>query len=392
MSVILAGLFAASLAGLAAPAGATLGSGDESPQQLSMLTPSLGFGLFETGGGAMCTAFVARTRNGARSFQPAVEVQSWQCGGAWPDDEMAFDGHGDGFVWGNGLYVTHDGGRVWRRLHEAGDVLQVTTVARSVWAIEAVCGTSHAATCPMRVLRSPNGGRTWGRAPSQPKGAVGWPWSVDGQQPESWLVRASAATAFVVSHPVVTDVGAAEQVPLFVTDDGGRSWVRRSIPCAAGTQNVSLDAAPTGSLVAVCASGESSGSQTKSTSTSGDEGRTWNVQLACQGPGAPAHVDRAAAPLCNGYLGEVVALTGKLAFETGDRSPLNVTHNGGRSWTSLTKVGDTSGEPAEVQFLDARHGVVLGQSTTGAVTVWHTSDAGAHWRAARVRQAVLRRT
>ncbi|MGH2851250.1 MAG: WD40/YVTN/BNR-like repeat-containing protein, partial [Solirubrobacteraceae bacterium] len=128
-------------------------------------------------------------------------------------------------------------------------------------------------------------------------------------------------------------------------------------------------------LVAACAGEPGAGRQAKAVSVSLDGARTWSTHYPC----GQALICR--SPIADGYLGSVVAISPRTFFLIGPRSPLLVTRDGGASWTAAS-VGDGEGVPAETEFFDARHGIVLGRgATTGAIQIWHTADGARSWNA-----------
>jgi len=343
-------------------------------------SPTAGYGLFEQQGASSCSDSVGRTSDGGAHFTALARVTSWRCAGNDPAGWLAFDDHGDGFLYGPKLFTSNDGGASWARSAQPGAVLAVAAVGRSVWMLEQVCAAgAHSTNCPLRLFESADGGRHFTPSPQQP------PLTLAGRvvalnagsaYGQSWLVRVNAHAAYLLAPPVPRPPSTADSAPLLYTGDGGASWTTRRIPCRSGLSAV-LSVAPDDALFAVCAGEPGTGAQAKSTAVSTDGGRTWSVHAPCP------NLNTCRTPLNYGYLGEVDATSARTAFVIGDRSALLVTRDGGQSWTALGDVGDVNGEPAQVAFFGATDGLVLGRANTATapVTIWHTSNGGHSWSA-----------
>jgi Photosynthesis system II assembly factor YCF48 len=337
-------------------------------------SPAAGHGLFEQQGATTCSDSIGTTADGGARFTALARVASWRCAGNAPAGWLAFDDQGDGFLYGPKLFTSHDGGASWAPSAQPGAVLAVDAVGRSVWMLEQVCAPGARSTnCPLRLLQSGDGGRSFTPAAHQPPLTLSRTFVVDpdSAQGQSWLVRVNARAAYVLAPP-----SGGDSTPLLYTSDGGGSWSGRTSPCPAGLSTV-LSVAPGGALFAVCAGEPSAGAQAKSSAVSTDGGRTWTEHVPCP------NLNLCTTALSQGYLGEVDATSASTAYVIGDRSALLVTRDGGSSWTALGDVGDANGEPAQVAFFGASDGLVLGRANTvtAAVTIWDTSDGGRSWTA-----------
>lgn len=352
----------------------------ESLSAIAFFTPTSGYGVFTKQGVVSCEDLVGSTTDGGATFGPLVPVTSWVCATGATVDSLSFDDHGDGFLYGPDLEVTHDGGKSWQQSTQPGAVLSVQALGLSVWMVESGCPSNATAqTCPLRLFESADGGRTWSPSPSLPAGAVA---SSDGAE-STWLVRVSQSSAYLVLNPAANPQGQADEAPLWFTANGGASWSARSIPCGFDALSIALSAAPDGTLLAVCAGQPSAGSQLKSTVRSSDSGLTWTVQSSCPmtGSGQPSCVHD---PINFGYLGEIDAVSADVVFLVGGRSSLMVSTNGGVQWQAVQPlIGDTSDGTQQVIFFNTTDGVVLGDNgdESDESTLWSTRDGGAQWTA-----------
>jgi photosystem II stability/assembly factor-like uncharacterized protein len=310
---------------------------------VAMRTPAAGYGLFVEQGSHGCTVRVGPTSDGGAHFGALTIVGLDAC----TIPGAAFDASGDGFVYGSALFVSHDGGRHWRP--QPGDSVALATRGRTVWSVQRACVSSDG--CALQVISSDDGGRRWS-APSTAVAAAG---------PAS-VVLAGARSGYLLTGD-----------HLYQSTDGGRTLRRRGLGCTGAT--AALAVAPGGALVAACGGQPGAGREAKAVSVSLDGARTWSTHYPC----GQALICRSA--ISDGYLGSVAATSARTFFLIGPRSPLLVTRDGGASWTAAA-VGDGEGVPAETQFFDARHGVVLGRAaTTGAIQIWHTANGGRSWTA-----------
>ncbi|MHB8319388.1 MAG: hypothetical protein ACYDEP_09215 [Acidimicrobiales bacterium] len=354
--------------------------------RIAFFNPRQGYGLFDKrpSNSSSCQSFIAKTTDGGAHFTHLGTVDTWPCASSRSATSLAFDNHGDGFVYGPKLFVTHNGGVTWHPDAQPGTVTAVAAIGYSVWMVEGVCPSgvsSPATTCPLQLLESSNGGRTWAPSPSQPSGAnaSAGALTLEPALGQSWLVRASSSAAYLLSNPTRTQNGSASSAPLWYTSNGGSSWTTEELPCGQGALSVALSLAPDGSLTAVCASEASAGAQPKSTSVSRDGGRTWAIHTPCFGS-VPTQCTNS-SPLNFGYLGSIDSVSAGTTFLVGGRSELLVTRDGGKQWQPIEPlIGGTGSGTKQVIFFNGYDGVVLGvHSSTEEPAIWSTTDIGFHW-------------
>jgi hypothetical protein len=181
----------------------------------------------------------------------------------------------------------------------------------------------------------------------------------------------------VLALPAANSEGKPDRAPLWYTADGGASWSRRQIPCGLDALSDAMSAAPGGALVVVCAGEPSAGSQLKSTATSADGGRTWTVHaLPC-----PQVAAACRQPLESGYLGQVDAVTPKIAYLVGARSDVLVTRDGGEHWRfAAPQPGGQWQYTTQVIFFGRSDGIVIGaDGSSQTAGIWRTSNGGRTW-------------
>ncbi len=330
-----------------------------------------------------CSDRVGLTINSGASFSIPVFVVTWPCAQSAPASALAFDDHGDGFLYGPELFITHDNGVTWSQSHQRGTVLSVEALGNSIWMLE----TSHSApfsassnsTVALRLLSSANGGRTWSVLPT-PQSAEVRPANAEGS---GWLVRINQTSAYLASSSGASDgtPTPTHTTPLWFTTDSGATWSSRTIPCGGFYTNVALSAAPDGTIFDVCAGEPSAGNQLKETLRSTNEGRSWQVRSMC-------HFSTTNVLHCtpgsqfSGYLGEIDAVSSSTVYLVGGRSSLMVSRNGGTTWMVVPPgLGGDAGGTGQVIFFSPSNGIVLGDGEfeNNRPTLWSTTDGGAHW-------------
>ncbi len=347
--------------------------------RIAFLSPSVGYGLFTRQSPTTCESLVGSTTDGGAVFENLTSVTSWACGEVAPVSELSFDDHGDGFLYGPDLFVTHDSGATWAQVPRLGVVLSVEALGYSIWAVETSCPTpsTYQVPCPLRLLESEDGGRTWDNV-SVPNAAT----EAGFGTAQTYLIRLTATAGYLASSPPFSGQAPSATAPLWFTADSGETWSPRDVDCGISSMMDAISAAPDGTLVAVCASEPSAGSQPKSTVRSTDGGTTWTTMAPCSQSSPLTFGCTLTQPLIDGYLGEIDAVTDDTVFLVGGRSALLVTHDGGASWATVQPtIGDTSDGTSNVIFFSPLDGIVLGNdgNNDDVATLYSTSNGGVTW-------------
>lgn len=285
--------------------------------------------------------------------------------GYLPDKTM-FVTVADGYLYGRGLRITHDGGLSWadpqlgvyndpRDGPEDGQVLALQPRGRSVWAfVRCVDRTG----C-IDLYVSDDGGSTW-RKQSTPMLRTG--------QDQINLIRVTDTIAYALATG-----GLEQDDPKFalyhhvaLTIDGGATWQYRPDPCR---ESADEELAVAGDhLWLACGGQPATEMESKELYRSDDQARHWRL-MAASISGAPAF-GVIPAP---GHLTRLVAVSGVRAYLGLDRFTQIQTIDGGRTWrASFPAPGAEGGLP--LNFVDSTHGWAIGDTS-----LYRTTD-GLHWQ------------
>lgn len=133
---------------------------------------------------------------------------------------------------------------------------------------------------------------------------------------------------------------------------------------------------PSDVWTAICVGQPAAGSQAKAVMRSTDQGRTWKFVIGCSTSKLSCD-----GSLTAGDLGVLSAPSGSLLIESGLRSSLNVSDDGGRTWTSINgAVSDSGDGGVSLQFFNAHQGLGL---TLSSNLIIRTVDGGVHWQTYR---------
>lgn len=338
-------------------------------QAIAFSSPSDGLGVFskESADSVTCHDYVGHSNDGGATFVSLVRAVSSNCTTFDFAPSIVSDGHGDDFLYGPRLYVSHDNAKTWTQSLHFGTVLDVDAVGLSVWLIESGCTPSdnmRSIPCSVRLYVSMNGGRTWSASKAFARGVNGMSSGANGQ---SYLARVNRTSAYLMLAPSLKS-GVPSVAPLWYTSDGGATWSKRDVPCHIGAFSSVLSVDASGTLMAACASEPGAGNQIKSVLLSTDGGLHWTLKTE-------SNIDY-------GYLAQIDLLNSEDAFLVGGRSSLLETRDGGIHWRAVQPlIGSSAGGTAQVTFFGGTHGLVLGNddSDNENMTLWSTANAGRNW-------------
>jgi photosystem II stability/assembly factor-like uncharacterized protein len=288
------------------------------PTSATFVSPLTGWVL----GQAPCSAgrcdAVVRTRDGGRTWR-AVPAPSTS-----PDRLVGirFADVRNGYVYGEGLWVTHDGGATWTQVKAFAQVGPLESAKGRVWFVSQGKGLFSGST-------------------------TGAPYALETTDTDGSLV-VHGTTVLTATRP---GKGSAR---LSVGTHGG-GFVQRATPCTAEGRPV-VGARTTTDLLLVCSGGAGAGREEKTAYTTEDGGLHWKRV------GDPPPVP-----------GTRIFLTPRSAFIVDNRG-VEVSRDGGRTW-DRSLVADGLGEGG---LESAALGYAIGDFGQGNVTML-THDDGRSW-------------
>jgi len=300
---------------------------------------------------APCTS-IARTRNRGVSWTglpaPAVPVGApGQAGVVWG---IRFATPEHGFVFGDGLWETTDGGPRWSRVPTpSGSVLSLAIVPGQVLAIVAR-GLDQTGFLVRRPL---SGGRIWTGVTKADVTSL-----ID---PDDLIATQAGVAAVVVYHDVI------------VIRPGQLGFALHPVPCPLPAQPSSVAVISATRLAILCTGEGYTGHTIKQVYVSGDDGAGW----------LPA-----GRPSPAGDGGTLAATTtGQLAIATESAASwLFYSPNAGVGWQIVNQQDDGGQGWADLGFTTATDGVVVrgpadsdGNATGRPGQLFLTDDAGASW-------------
>ncbi len=267
---------------------------------------------------------------------------------------IRFASPGLGFAFGNGLWVTTDGGEQWAAAAgPAGSIVDLEVIDGEVLALSDRC-TAQSGCAPTGTLDR--------------RALSGGPWSVVTRVSEPRDIATQARVAALLDGS-----------GLAVTEDGGRTVARHATPCAGGSGSAGTAVAVTGtsSLALLCAGDAAMGSVRKTVYVSGDLGATWA---------------KAGSPPFAGDPWGISAGTGtaQVVAAASGASWLYYSPDGGARWLTAFTAGDGGAGFNDLGFTTAADGVAVygpvyqnGNSSGLPGKLLLTSDGGASWTAVK---------
>ena len=270
--------------------------------------------------------------------------------------DVYFADQKDGFLFGPGLETTHDGGRTWSR----GNLPAVTQLTGSdgyVFALSENAGGEGS------LWRTPAGSNTWSSI-VMPQTSGAFQLAVEGR------TLLLLQKGFSGPRPPSAAVGVGA---LWMSTDAGTKWVSRKVPCTSSDGGAALMSIALGhpnAWLIDCFNNEQS-SQEQHTQHhlygTGDAGRYW-VRLA-----DPTQIG---APVLLADNGSGHAF---LATEAAQTDLLVGTFDGALDWSELFPSGGSFYGWADLQFVDASTGFVVGPTHDAPEHLYRTDDGGHTW-------------
>jgi photosystem II stability/assembly factor-like uncharacterized protein len=320
-----------------------------SPIDFSFIGASFGWSLGQTCGDTTCTAHLARTTDAGHSWHALPDPGMSTSEDAQPAVKaIRFGNQEHGWLYGPGLWSTHDGGRSWKRLKlGGGDVVALEELDKTAWAVVQLCTGSGA--CGLSFWAAPMGSDTFVRRSYIP--------AAEDVRMEWQLVRAGSSSGWLSGW----GNGGSK---LLRTTDGGKTWAVIANPCA-GTGNASYEQRLTRydnqHLWVVCGSDAASGSQKKVLFRTSDAGTHWG--------------NRNDGPF-RGILADLFALGAtQTALMATSHSGLLRTTDGGVTWKVVADDCCDYGF-GKIESIDFTHVWAIG---FGANAIFYSADRGRTW-------------
>jgi hypothetical protein len=262
-----------------------------------------------------------------------------------------------GFVFGNGLWETTDGGEHWAQAASpSGSILSLEVIDGQVLAVTAPCSSSSGCGTAT-LMRRPVGGGAWQSVTQL---------HVSGSTGMDDLIATQARVAAILDGTSV-----------LVTANGGESTAEHATPCTTQGVEYATAVAVTGpdSLALLCSGGAAAGLVEKTIYVSNDLGLHWTKAGAPPRGGDPISV----AGATPSQLVVSAASGASWLYHSG---------SGAAQWDSAYEAGDGGAGFNDLGFTTITDGVVVygpaltdGNREGRPGKLLLTSDAGANWQA-----------
>ena len=301
---------------------------------------------------APCTSIVRTVDRGAswRGLPaPVVPLSSPGGAGAWG---IRFATPEHGFVFGDGLWETTDGGQRWTRVaYPGGSILSLAVIDGQVLALTATCSAQGGCAQPGTLLRRPLAAGAWTQITQV---------RTSGTTDPTDMIATQAGVAAVLDG---TDVA--------VTSNGGMTITRQPTPCGTTTmmRESSIAVIAPDGLALLCTGQGYTGHTVKTVYTHGNLGATWI---------------KAGMPGSAGDGGTIAAASrARLVIATASAASwLYYSGDGAAQWQTVLTEPDGGQGWADLGFTTASDGVVIhGPASKGfAGQLMLTQDGGLTWR------------
>jgi photosystem II stability/assembly factor-like uncharacterized protein len=340
------------------------------PAAASFISPTQGWMLGRTG--CLDCAVLRVTADGGRHWAglPSPRMPLWYyTTKSVAVSDVTFADPANGFLFRPGLLVTHDGGRSWRR-QSLPPVRQLSLGAGYAFAL-----TRTGTDGRVALWRTPLGQDRWLRL-AVPAGVA---------SPSSFSVYsvglAVEGATVMLLQPGATGPAVARgrnmAGRLWASSDSATSWQVRRVPCTAADGGAALFAIALGhprEWLIDCFDNEQS-SQAQNTQhhlyRTANAGESWT---------------RASDPTQHndpGLLADNGAGHTLLATEGGGGDTLVGSFDGGRHWQLILRSGGGFFGWADLRFLTAQTGFVVGPTHYAPEHLYRTDDGGRSWRILR---------
>lgn len=338
------------------------------PVGASFISADTGWAL-GTSGCSSC-AQLLQTSDGGRRWQ-ALAVPPAPIGSdgspAGSVSNVAFADAANGFLYGPGLLVSHDGGRSWSR-QSLPPVEELVLGGGYAYAMTVTPNTMVGG-----LWRAAIGASTWTRLrlPGAASAPVAYS-APNGQQ----ILHADGGTLALLRPGVTAPVNTASTVgDLWVSTSDGTAWQARPVPCRAprggGAAALSMALGHPDAWLLDCFNNEQSSQQQNTQHIlfgTVNDGLTW-VQL----PDPTSH-DMPVLLADNGSGHAFLAVQGAGDFMVG-------TFDGGLHWQQVIASGGSFSGWADLAFVNAQTGFVVGAVTDyGHSHLYRTDDGGRSWQ------------
>jgi hypothetical protein len=330
------------------------------PLSVSFVTPQLGwaYGPAQAPNGSLFppsapgALAITHDRGEHWSMLPSPHVSYGAPGGA---KSVLFIDANRGYLYGDGLFATTDGGAHWRRIPAPGSISQLAATSSALYVMAMTCPASTPLCGTYDLYAGQLNGTVFSRTGSVTDTA-------------NAQLSASGSRVYVLWSPNVTTGPAHLGVS---TSSDTAHWASYATPCVAlGADDGSIAAFSDAGLALVCGNSASAGIQGKSAYLSTDGGVSWTAR------GTPTSL-----PLA-GYVGPLAAADANTWVLAEQRGGLLVTHDSGNSWQTARQaaLAQAPDEWGQVTFTGPQHAVAV-PGTYYANGLLISGDSGDSWSA-----------